>query len=123
MLASPEFKASLAECQKAITLKLLLRVAFRKAYARGCLSVGCSEVPAMEKKIVGKMGLKGVPGLRIAGMAGDRESFKGQGTSQQRRQHIASYSGQVNSASFSLAASCQEEKHCRRSGLHIPNLN
>ena len=29
--------------------------------------IGCAEPPELEAKTVGKMGLKGVPGLRIAG--------------------------------------------------------
>ena len=37
----------------------------------------CFEVPEMEKKIIGKMGLKGVPGIRIgAPFQGDRPSRK-----------------------------------------------
>ena len=40
--------------------KELVQVANDYAYA-----MGCPEPPMIEKKVVGKMGLKGVPGLRI----------------------------------------------------------
>ena len=35
-------------------------------------AMGCPEPPMIEKKIVGKMGLKGVPGLRVGSVAGGR---------------------------------------------------
>jgi ATP-dependent RNA helicase MSS116 len=50
-------------------------VAAANHYAVACM--GCSQPPALQKKTIGKMGLKGVPGLRIA--TGDEAGGGGRG--------------------------------------------
>ena len=45
---------------------------------------GCSEPPAIQKKTIGKMGLKGTPGLRFAPPDADRGAGQGRGGGGQR---------------------------------------
>lgn len=47
-------------------------------------TIGCSEPPAIQKKTIGKMGLKGTPGLRFAPPDADRGAGQGRGGGGQR---------------------------------------
>ena len=51
-------------------LRWTLRAALLVAVRMGSVCAGCQETPELEAKTVGKMGLKGTPGLRLMSKEG-----------------------------------------------------